>query len=375
MRRLFLSTVLAAASAAPLVAQGALSVQGFGYPAGQLGTRAAGTAGAVAETDAGSPLNPGALPGAGRAIFSFQIDPEFRQVKVGGATVNTTTARFPVINIGTRLMARGFVGVSFSTLLDRTWDASYSDSVTVAGDRVHSTVATTVRGAISDARLAFAWQFSEKLQAGLAFHALTGANRMNLSREFTDSTTFGSLSQNSVLSYAGSAVSAGIVTLPVPHLFVGASFRLGGAMNTRTGDSVVTHAKVPNRYGASLTYDGIPGSLIAVRINHEQWSRMRSLGSSALQVKDVTELSAGVDFAGPRFQGQSTQVRLGARTRDLPFGWNGNTVSERTLAIGGGLPLARGWAMLDVSVQRALRKAGDVTEQGTILSVGLTVRP
>ncbi len=375
MRRLLLSMVLSVAAAASLGAQGALSVQGFGYPAGQLGTRAAGTAGAVAETDAGSPLNPGALPGAGRAIFSFQIDPEFRQVKVGGATVNTTTARFPVINIGTRLMSKGFVGVAFSTLLDRTWDASYSDSVTVAGDRVHSTVATTMRGAISDARLAFAWQFSEKLQAGLAFHALTGANRVNLSRRFTDSTTFGSLSQTSVLSYAGSAVSAGIVTLPVPHLFVAASFRLGGAMNTRTGDSVVTSAKVPNRYGASLTYDGIPGSLIAVRINREQWSRMRSLGSSALQVKDVTELSAGVDFAGPRFQGQSTQVRLGARTRDLPFGWNGNTVSERTLAIGGGLPLARGWAMLDVSVQRALRKAGDVTERGTILSVGLTVRP
>ena len=375
MRRLLLSTVLAAASAAPLVAQGALSVQGFGYPAGQLGTRSAGTAGAVAETDAGSPLNPGALPAAGRAIFSFQLDPEFRQVKVGDATVNTTTVRFPVINIGTRLLSKGFVGVSFSSLLDRTWDASYSDSVTVAGDRVHSTVATTVRGAINDARLAFAWQFSEKLQAGLAVHAITGANRMHLSRAFTDSSTFGSLSQISVLSYAGSAVSAGIVTRPVPHLFVGASLRLGGAMNTRTGDSVVTRAKVPNRYGASLTYDGIPGSLIAVRINHEQWSRMRSLGSSALLVKDVTELSAGIDFAGPRFQGQSTQVRLGARTRDLPFGWNGNTVSERTLAIGGGLPLARGWAMLDVSVQRALRKAGDVTERGTILSVGLTVRP
>lgn len=375
MRRLFLSTVLAAASAGSLAAQGSLSVQGFGYPAGQLSTRAAGSAGALGETDAGSPLNPASLPNSGKTIFSFQLDPEFRQVKVGGETVNTTTARFPVFSLGTRVGTQGFVGASFSTLLDRTWDASYADSVTVAGDRVASTVATSVRGAVNDARLAFAWQFSEKLQTGLAFHAVTGASRMHLSRVFTDSTTFGTLSQSTVLSYGGSAVSAGIVTLPVPHLIVGASFRLGGAMSTRSGDSVVTRAKVPNRYGASLTYDGIPGSQIAVRFNHEQWSRMRSLGSSALQVTDVTELSAGVDFAGPRFQGLPTQVRLGARTRDLPFGWNGNTVTERTLAVGGGLPVARGWAMLDVSVQRALRKAGDVTERGTILSVGLTVRP
>lgn len=375
MRRLFLSTFLAAASAGPLAAQGALSVQGFGYPGGQLSTRATGTAGALAEADAGSPVNPASLLGAGRTLFSFQVDPEFRQVKVGGNTVNTTTARFPVMTAGTRILARGFVGVSFSTLLDRTWDASYSDSVTVAGQRVSSRVATSVRGAVNDARLAFAWQFAEKLQVGLAVHALTGASHLRLAREFTDSSTFGPLAQSTVLTYGGSAVSAGVVTLPVPHLIVAASFRLGGAMRTHYGDTLVSSAHVPNRYGASLTYDGIPGSQIALRVNHEQWTRLRSLGSSALEVNDVTEWSAGVDFAGPKFQGLPTQVRLGARSRDLPFGWNGKTVSEQTIAVGGGLPLARGWATLDVGVQRALRKAGDVTERGTILSVGLSVRP
>jgi len=375
MHRLILSTVLAVAAAAPLTAQGALSVQGFGYPVGQLSTRVAGTAGALAEVDAGSPVNPASLLSAGRSIFSIQIDPEFRQVKVGGNTVNTTTVRFPVISIGSRLLTKGFVGVSFATLLDRTWDAAYSDTVTVAGDRVRSTVSTSVRGAVNDARLAFGWQFAEKLQAGLAIHAITGASRVRLARAFTDSATFGPLSQNSVLSYGGSAVSAGVVTIPVPHLSVAASVRLGGAMSTRSGDSVATRATVPNRYGASLTYDGIPGSQMVLRINHEQWSRLRSLGSSALQVHDATELSAGVDFAGPKFQGLPTQVRLGARTRDLPFGWNGHTVSERTFAVGGGVPFARGWAMLDVSLQRALRTAGGVTERGTILSVGLSVRP
>lgn len=375
MRRLFLSTALVAAAAGSLAAQGALSVQGFGYPAGQLSTRASGTAGVLGETDPGSPLNPAALFGVGRTLLSFQIDPEFRQVKVGGATVNTTTVRFPVISLGARVGTRGFVGASFSSLLDRTWNASYDDSVTVAGDRVRSTVGASVRGAINDARLAFAWQFSEKFQAGLGIHAITGANHMNLSRVFTDSATFGPLGQNTVLSYGGSAMSAGVVALPVPHLIMAASLRLGGILTTRYDDTVATHAHVPNRYGASLTYDGIPGSQIAVRFNHEQWSRMRSLGTPALQVNDVTELSAGVDFSGPKFQGLPTQVRLGARMRDLPFGFNGKTVSERTLALGGGVPLARGWAILDVSLQRALRKAGDVSERGTILSVGLSVRP
>lgn len=375
MRRFLATALLVAASAAPLAGQGALSLQGFGYPVGQNSTRSSGAGGALGETDPGSPINPGALLGAGRSLFSFQLEPEFRQLTVSGRDVNTTTARFPVISVGTRAGTRGFLGVSFATLLDRTWDAAYSDSVTVGGDRVASTVSTTVRGAINDARIAYAWQFSERLQAGVAFHALTGANRMRLSRTFADSTKFGALSQVTTLSYAGSAVSAGLVARALPHLYVAASARLGGKMRTRYDDSVATRGNAPNRYGASLTYDGIPGSTLLLRLNHEQWSRMRSLGQPTLDVRDATEIAAGAEIAGPKVQGTPSQFRLGARTRGLPFGWNGHAVTEQVLAIGGGATIARGWAGIDVSLQRAVRKAGGLSEKGTILSVGLTVRP
>ncbi|MDQ8153534.1 MAG: hypothetical protein P3B98_02630 [Gemmatimonadota bacterium] len=375
MRRFLCTVLLTAIPVAPLLAQGSLSLQGFGYPTGQASSRAAGTAGALGETDAGSPINPGALPNAGRSLFSFQMDPEFRQITVNGRAVNTTTARFPVISVGSKLGTRGFLGISFSTLLDRTWDASFQDSVTVGGDRVASTVSATVRGAVNDTRLAYAWQFSEKLQAGMAIHAYTGANRMTLQRTFNDSATFGALAQNTTLAYGGSALSMGVVAMPIPHIAVGASLRLGGNMRTRYDDSTATRGNAPTRYGMSLTYDGIPGSQLALRVNHEQWTRMASMGSSSLDVNDVTEVAAGADIAGPKFQSVPTQFRLGARMRDLPFGWNGKVVSERTLAAGAGIPFARGWAALDVSVQRSLRKAGGLSEKGTILSVGLTVRP
>ena len=375
MRRFLATALLAAASAAPLAGQGALSLQGFGYPVGQNSTRSSGAGGALGETDPGSPINPGALPGAGRSLFSVQMDPEFRQITVDGRAVNTTTARFPVISVGTRAGSRGFLGLSFATLLDRTWDAAYSDSVTVGNERVASTVSTSVRGAINDARIAYAWQFNERIQAGVAFHALTGANRMRLARTFTDSTKFGSLSQETTLSYAGSAVSAGLVSRPLEHLYVAASARLGGVLRTRYDDSLATRGHAPNRFGASLTYDGIPGSTLLLRLNHEQWTRMQSLGQSTLDVRDATEISAGAEIAGPKVQGTPSQFRLGARTRGLPFGWNGHAVSEQVLAIGGGATVGRGWASIDVSLQRAVRKAGGLSEKGTILSVGLTVRP
>lgn len=375
MRRFIAAAILAAFSSLPLGAQGALSLQGFGYPTGQASTRSAATAGALGETDHSSPINPGALPGAGRSNFSFQVDPEYRRIEVDGRTVNTKTARFPVMSLGVHAGTRGFLGASFSTLLDRTWDASYADSVTIDGQAVASRVAARVRGAINDARIAYAWQFTERFQAGVAYHAFTGANRMLLSRGFEDTTKYGALQQNTTLSYTGSAVSAGLLTRPLPHLYVAASVRMGGSMRTRYDDSLATQGNAPNRYGASLTWDGIPGSQLVARFSHEGWSRMRSLGSATLDVRDANELSFGAEIGGPKFQGLPTQVRLGARTRGLPFGYNGNAVKETTLAIGGGATFARGWASLDVSLQRNARKAGAMREQGTILSVGLTVRP
>ena len=366
---------VASVTASPLAAQGALSLQGFGYPQGQLSTRAQGTAGALGETDAASPLNPAALHGSGRTFFTFQIDPEFRSIEVGGRAVNTNVARFPLIAVGASVFSRGFVGVSFSTLLDRSWDAAYDDSVLVGGQKVRSKVSTSVRGAISDGRLAFAWQFSDKLQAGAAFHVISGANRMTLARAFTDSLTFGPLTQNTTLSYGGAAVSAGILALPLPHVAVAASLRLGGGLSTRYDDTLATSGHVPNRYGLSVLYDGIPGSQIAVRVSRDQWSRLRSLGSASLMVNDATDVSAGLDVAGPKMRGLPTQFRLGARMRDLPFGWTGHVVKENSFAVGGQLPLARGWASVDVALQRAVRTAGGVSEHATSLSIGLTVRP
>ncbi len=374
MRR-FLMTALVAATPLALQAQGSLSLQGFGYPVGQGSTRASGTAGVMGETDAGSPINPAALPAAGRSIFSFQIEPEFRRIDINGRAVNTKTVRFPNISLGARVGARGFLGASFSTLLDRTWDASYGDTVAVGSDRVPSTVSTSVRGAISDARLAFGWIFSEQVQAGVAFHAYTGANRMRLERLFADSLTFGTLTQFTNLSYAGTAVSAGVVARVLPHWYLAGSMRLGGAMHTRLDDSLATRGHVPNRYGFSLTYDGIPGSQLMARVNHEQWSRMQSMGTSALSARDVTELSAGAEIAGPKIGTNLTSLRLGARSRDLPFGLNGNAIKEQTLAVGTGATVAHGWASIDVSLQRSNRKGGGLSETGTTLSVGLTVRP
>ena len=74
--------------------------------------------------------------------------------------------------------------------------------------------------------------------------------------------------------------------------------------------------------------------------------------------------------------GPELTLRAGGRFRTLPFGFNGEKVSEKSFMAGFGAPLARNRASLDFSIQRANRTtAGDVDERGIILSFGLRVSP
>ena len=83
MRRRF-PVILAALSAVCLAtaarAQGAISLQGLGYPPGQFSARAEGTGGGVADFDALSLTSPASLAGVAASALFLQYSPEFRKV-------------------------------------------------------------------------------------------------------------------------------------------------------------------------------------------------------------------------------------------------------------------------------------------------------
>jgi len=91
---------LTAALASVASGQAALSTQGFGFPTGQLSSRAWGTGGAIAEIDPLSPVNPATLSMIGSRLVNFQIEPEYRSVTSSGGIDRTTTARYPASSIG-----------------------------------------------------------------------------------------------------------------------------------------------------------------------------------------------------------------------------------------------------------------------------------
>jgi hypothetical protein len=70
-----------------------------------------------------------------------------------------------------------------------------------------------------------------------------------------------------------------------------------------------------------------------------------------------------------------SMLRLGYRGRTLPFGVDGDRVSERAFTGGVGIPLSRGRSQFDATVQRAARSAGGASEKAWVISFGLGIRP
>ena len=376
--RVFARVLLAAVIIVPgpaLRAQGALSVQGFGYPGGQLSTQALATGGAMAEFDPQSPLNPAALGVGRRALVYVQYDPEFRRVSLPGSNVSTTTARFPLFAVSGRYGKATF-GLAFSSYVDRTWTNTFVDTQVVSGEKIGSRLTASSAGGISDLRAAMSWTFTPRFTIGIGAHAFPGENRTSIGRVFDDSLKFGNFSSSSTMAYNGAAVSVGVVAVPVNHLNVAASARFGGTLRIRMGDSTVLgEGRVPGRYGVGLAYDGLPGTVFSARFNTERWSDLKGLGSPGLQLHDATEAAAGVETIGPRFGGQTTVLRLGYRDRGLPFSADANPVKERSINGGVGLPVARGYMAIDLGVAHAVRTSGAISETGWIVSVGLAIRP
>lgn len=365
---------IAALVAPPAAAQGALATQGFGYPTGQLSSSSLAMGGASAEADPASALNPAAIGTRGRYSVYLQLEPEFRRTSGAGFEDRSTTMRFPGF-AGTFGFRRLTAGLSVSTLLDRTWSNTYSDSQEVGGTVYPSTLRAASSGAITDTRFGASYAFNDQLQVGLGVHVLSGQNRIEFGRSFPDSTGIGTVITGSRLSYAGRTYSAGVVAQPLRGLVVGASARFGGTLESDRDQVPDAEGNPPPRYGVGLSYIGIPNTVLSARVDRTNWTEMASLGTPELDVFDVTEVGLGAEVGGPRLLGAVSTVRLGFRDRGLPFGVQGEQVSERSLSGGLGIPVARGRAQLDLSLQRSVRKAVGVTERSWFLGVGLGIRP
>lgn len=270
------------------------------------------------------------------------------------------------------------LGLSSSSFLDRSSETSLVRRQVVGGstDTVNVTERSRVLGAINDVRLALAWARSPVFKIGVGAHVFAGSNRIAFAQLFPDSARYISTSQSGRLSFAGFAGSLGIEYHPSRAIGFALAGRKGGNLTAQSGDTTVGSARLPDHYSASVIFEGIPGASISARVAHDAWSSLESLSSSNTRAFDGWDTGVGAEAPGPRIMQRLITLRAGARFRTLPFGFNGEKVSETSFTAGLGAPLARDRASFDFSIQRANRSTGgDVKERGIILSFGLRVSP
>ena len=387
MKLFQVAAVVFLTSASYAHAQGALSLQGLGYPGGGISARAEGTGTGLADFDALSVTSPSAFAAVGSPAIYFQYSPEFRRVTTSGASARTTTARFPVV-VGVLPMGQSWtLALSSSTFLDRSLETSRTRTEVVGADTdaVQITETNKILGAINDVRLGLAWSRSPSFRLGVGGHVFSGSNRITLSQLFPDSAIFISNAQTGRISYAGLAASIGMEVRPLRTLGFAVAARKGGDLRAESGDTAIGSGRLPDHYSGSIIFEGLPGTVISARLAHDSWSSLNGM-SAGVHGFDAWDGGAGIEASGPRLLQRIIVVRAGVRVRTLPFGFdsranvsdppNIHKVSETSLAAGLGIPLTRDRAALDFSFQRATRDAGtDVKERGFILSFGLRVSP
>lgn len=355
-------------------AQGNVSVQGLGYPPGQLSTQAASMGGAIGEADPFSPLNPAALGLLSSAIVFFQAEPEYRALSFGGRLLRSSVTRFPVFVGAMPLGEKWAVGLAASTLLDRTWETTRRDTQFVGADTLAGRIRDRSDGSISDLRLAVSYAPASWLRIGVGGHAYSGRDMLQTLRSFDDTTHFAGTAQSSTLSFGGNAVSVGIQTIWPRLGGIGVSYRRGGSLSVYDGNKSLGSGSVPDHFGVSLAYLGFRGATLAARAAKDGWSALQGLSTNN-NIHEAWDVGVGADVTGPRFGPSPVGLRAGARWRTLPYSTSSTPVKEQTLSGGLGFPMAGGRVELHLGLLHAARTSGTLSEKAWTISTGFGIRP
>lgn len=359
-------------------AQGTLSTQGLGFPPGQLSTAARLMGGAIGEVDPLSPLNPASIGLLTGAIVMMQSEPEYRQIQIDGRVQRTSVARFPLFMGALALGSRWGVGVSASTLLDRTWETTTRDSQVVSGgDMIRWTAGERSDGSIADLRLAVSYSPLPWLKLGVGGHALSGRDQARSIRAFDDTVRFATDTQRTTLSFGGNALSAGALAMFPRRAVLGVSYRRGGGISVESGNRTIASGFAPDHYGASLVYLGINGAALGVRAAKDGWARLKNVAPS-LNIHEGWDVGVGADVSGPTYGAIPVALRLGGRWRTLPFSADTTPVKEQTLSGGFAFSMARNRVELNIGGLRASRTGsgtGGISETAWTISTSFSVRP
>ncbi len=379
MRRLLFLALLALSPATVAAQASQFGVRGLGVPGRPLSTRAAGSSGAFAMFDAESGLNPATLGGLATMTATFNTSTSFRNVENPAGSESLRSTRFPFVFFGGPARGTPFgVAVSYSNYMNRDFSNATIDTLELRDFLIPVFDTLSSRGGMNDLRVAGSFKPRERSVFGAALHILTGTNRMESHRTFSDQ-QYLPVKQSTELSFAGVGGSLGLVHQLGRSLWVAAVARTDGSAKVDRDSARVGTIDLPFSLGLGLRMKAGAKLDLAAHGTFRTWSGANSdlLAAGGAGSDNTVEVAFGGEFVNPRrpYQGP---IRFGAHYATLPFLLPpGFQPAEYGASLGTGMRFAQDRAGVDLSVAYLARSAagGDFSERGFVLSFGVGVRP
>ncbi len=352
-------------------------VRGLGFPGRGLGVRAAGSSGAFGLFDAESSLNPAALGAVPTLTSVFVVTQSFRHPENPAGTASVRDTRFPLLSVAGPVRLVAAFGISFSNYTSRDFTVVTEDTLDLRGVPVGVIDSFSSRGGLNDLRLAGAYRVHDHWTFGGGFHVITGSNRLQSRRVFSDP-SFLSSTQKSEISYAGVGLSAGVIRQFGSRFGIAALVRTDGHVNVDLDSARVGSVDLPYTFGLGLRLQPAGQLELGVQTIVRTWSGANSdlLQQGGTGAKNTFEVAAGVQYTSDPKRPYRRPLRLGARYATLPFPLVlGEQGHELGVSLGTGMRFAQQRAGIDLSLEYLWRSEGVYSERAFLVSVGVSVRP
>jgi hypothetical protein len=369
-----LGVVAAAVLAGPLEAQVSVySVVGLGFPREPIGVRARSLGGGVAALDPRSALNPAASTAFRTLTVAVTSNVTRREYEIDGtAATGLSETRFPFGVVGATIRGTPIsFAASFATYVDRSYDLTIRDTISLRGEDIPITDRLRSRGAVVDSRLALGWAASRRLSLGVGAHVLSGSARITAARVFGNA-NYAVSGRRVDEAFSGFGISGGFLADPVGGVRVGAAVRANTSLDlTRDAEDVGT-VGLPISVTGGVLLTPLPTIRWSVSAVWRSWSRSGDFvnASSGGRAFDTWFVGSGIEVGGT-----GIPLRLGFRYNQLPFSPSGDQPREISLAVGSGIRFAENRALADVAVERTLRDGGGAAERLWQLSFSLLLQP
>jgi hypothetical protein len=248
-------------------------VRGLGIPMRPLSVRAAATGGAFGLFDSESGINPSSFGLITAVTATFQSVQNWRSSTTPAGTGSARDNRFPAIVVAGPVGASRFsLGLSVSGYTDRNFSLASVDTLVLRGVDVETFDTLRSEGGLSDLRIAGAWAPSSRLQVGVGLHMITGSNRIDSRRVFSD-TAYASAAERFTVSYLGFGLSGGVTARISRALTLAGAVRYDGQLRVERDSVPVSDTRLPLTVtaGARIQFgERLLGAAYAVR---RTWSR------------------------------------------------------------------------------------------------------